>query len=659
MRTLPTDLLAAQRSASAEPLVDVVIENSMAGMRRLDFVQLDATANTIAKHDVCVAGDGSVTRVRSDGAGGILRQRNTTPGSGSGYAGAWTTVASGKGNQIACAAKGSRLAIVYVDAAGTGIKIVESVDNGATFGGENAVVTAAAAVVDLAVAYKSSSGDLAIAWATATTLNIIKRTSGAFGAASGSGLSFSSLNGVAMTFGFDYDLAVTGVEVTTLKPSLWTIVYGDGNDAPLNTWGTLNAQQQAESDASVTYKAPSIVATDAYRLDFVEADAFTGGNTRVYRTTMHPAMTFAAGPFTLRAPVPVNYGGAEGLAIAADAGGNGFVYETAPDAVFRAAQSQLLTTLTASVLAAQLDEAAERTSGYIDIDNTSGAYAGPPAPIAIGNLVGVSWGYRTASRPLSSRMADLWIASYEYRRGGGRSVLRLHVEGGWEILRRNRQRAQIVHTSDAYLTVLLRIFSRAGLQLTSTSVSTRAQTVAPKFTIAPDATGFDSVRRALAYLADRIRMRTIAGATITEPLASAASDYTFGTAHPLREVALRAEPPVVSEAQALGAGAFGEAIDFANASLSLGTRDEQRDLTSGTGATAAATAVAHLRQRALDTAAGIIVVPPNCGQELLDAVDFADGLISASVVKRRVTEIRWRFDRRRGVYEQTILLGSL
>ena len=659
MRTLPADLLAAQRSASAEPQIDVVVENSIGGMRRLDFALIDATANTIAKHDACVAGDGSVTRVRSDGAGGILRQRNTTPGSGSGYAASWATQASGKGNQIACAAKGARVAIAYVDAAGTGIKIVESSDNGGSFGAETAVVTAAAAVVDLAVAYKNSSGDLAIAWATATTLNIVKRTSGAFGAAAGSGATFSSVNGVAMTFGFDYDLAVTGVEVTTLKPSLWTIVYGDGNDAPANTWGTLNAQQQAESDASVTYKAPSIVSTDAYRIDFVEADAFSGGSTRVYRTTMHPAMTFAAGPFTLRAPVPVNYSGAEGLAIAADAGGTGYVYETAPDAVYRAPQSQMIATLTSSVLGMQIDEAADSTRGYIDIDNTSGAYAGPPAPIAIGNLIGVSWGYRTASGLLSSRVADLWIASYEYRRSGGRSVLRLHVEGGWEILRRSRQRVQIVHTADAYLTVLLRIFSRAGLQLTSASVSTRAQTVTPKFTIAPDATGLESVQRAIAFIADRIRMRIVAGATITEPLASAASDYTFGTVHPLREVSLLAEPPLVSESQALGAGVFGESIDFANAALGIGVREQQRDATSTTGAAAAATAVAHLRQRALDAGAGRIVVPPNCGQELLDVVDFTDPLIAASAIKRRVAAIAWRYDRARRVYEQAITLGSL
>jgi hypothetical protein len=164
-------------------------------------------------------------------------------------------------------------------------------------------------------------------------------------------------------------------------------------------------------------------------------------------------------------------------------------------------------------------------------------------------------------------MADTWIAAYEYRRTGGQSILRLYIEGGWEILRRSTQRTQIVHTADAYLTVLLRIFSRAGLQLTSSAVSSRALTVAPKFTIAPDATGFESVRHALAYLVDCIRMRTIAGATITEPLAAASSDYTFGTNHPLREVALFTKGPGVAEALAFGAGAFGEAIDFTNAAI--------------------------------------------------------------------------------------------
>ena len=116
--------------------------------------------------------------------------------------------------------------------------------------------TAAAAIADLAVAYKNSAGDLAIAWTTASTLNIIKRTAGTFGAASASGKTFDTTTYVAMTYGFDWDLVVTGTETVTLKPTLWTIVHGDGNDAPPATWGTLDPQQQAESDSLVTYKAP-------------------------------------------------------------------------------------------------------------------------------------------------------------------------------------------------------------------------------------------------------------------------------------------------------------------------------------------------------------------------------------------------------------------
>ncbi len=261
MRTLSSALLSAQKATSAEPYVDVVVENSLGGVRRLDFVQIDTTSHTIAKHDVAVASDGSVTRVRME-SGAVKQQRVTNPAAGPWNV--WNNLAASMGTVIACAGRGARIAVVYTDAAGTGIKLRESTDSGATYAVEVAVTTAVAAVNDLAIAYKNTSGDLAITWAAGTSIGIIKRTSGSFGSASTTSPGFSSLNGIAMTYGFDWDISVTGVEATTLKPSLWTIVYGDGNDAAANTWGTLFAQQQAESDAQITYKAPSLVYTDTY-----------------------------------------------------------------------------------------------------------------------------------------------------------------------------------------------------------------------------------------------------------------------------------------------------------------------------------------------------------------------------------------------------------
>ncbi|MBI2724600.1 MAG: hypothetical protein HYX50_06005 [Chloroflexi bacterium] len=657
MRPLSAELLAAQRSASAEPRVDVSVENSVAGARRYDFAQLDATANTIARHGAAVAADGSLTRVRSDGAGAVLRQRVVNPAVGPWST--WLTQATGKGAQVAVAAKGARVVIAYTDAAGTGIKLVESTDSGATFGAEVAVTTAAAALTGLAVACKNSSGDVGIAWTTAATLSLIKRTSGAFGAASASGISVSSLNGLALVYAADWDIALTGVEATSLRRTLWTIIFGDGGDVAANTWGALMVQQQAESDSSVSYAAPSIVYTDSYRITFVELDAFTGGATRTWRASLHPSTTFASGANAFRTPAPVAYTGAEGLALTADAGAAGYVYECAPDAVYRASRAQALLTLTDSVVAVRLYEGATATSGEIDLDNSAGAFAGPLPPIAIGNLVALAWGYRASAGYQSSRMADLWVAGVEYVREGGLSLLRLHLEGGWEVLRRNHQRTQVVHTgTETAAQVLQRILARAGLLLSGT-MSARAGALTPKFTVHPATSAFTATQQLLALLADRLRMTANAGVEMLEPLGGDATAYAWGQTHPVHQARLLIAPAAANQAQVFGAGAYGEAIDFPSAALALGAPEQQRDANAATAAAAAATAVATLRRRALEASAGRIAGPPNCGQQILDVIDFTDALVSPAAVRRRVAAIDWRYDRRRAVYEQTLTLGPV
>ena len=303
--------------------------------------------------------------------------------------------------------------------------------------------------------------------------------------------------------------------------------------------------------------------------------------------------------------MPVNYGGAEGLALAADAGGAGYVYESAPDAVYRAPQSQPLRRSPPTCSPIEIDERGDATRGYIDLDNSIGAYAGPPAPIAIGNLVAVSWGYRTASGLQSSRMADLWIAGVEHRRSGrcldAAAARRGRVGAAAPQPAADADRAQ---RADTYLAILLRASSRAPGCSSRRPASRRARRrVTPKFTVAPGTSGFDAVRQALALLADRIRMRPLAAAPITRAAGLRRERlHLRRPTHPLRAVrVLRAEPPSVSEAQAFGAGAFGEAIDFATRGARhrharAAARHHERDRR----AAAAATAVAHLRQRALD-----------------------------------------------------------
>src|SRR5262245_43241701 len=137
MRSILPALDAAQKSASREPYIGVAVENRWEAVRRWDFSPLNTTVNAAGKHDTAVAGDGSVTRVRIE-AGNVKSQRVTSPLVASNWD-AWVNTVAGVGTVVACAAKGTRVAIAYVDVAGTGVKIIESTDSGATFGGAFAV----------------------------------------------------------------------------------------------------------------------------------------------------------------------------------------------------------------------------------------------------------------------------------------------------------------------------------------------------------------------------------------------------------------------------------------------------------------------------------------------------------------------------------------
>jgi hypothetical protein len=654
MRTLHADLVTAQKGDTADPVVAVVASNLRGNIRALDFADLYSVASASLQHGAAVAADGSLTRAKNDGAGNILQQRLTTPLTGP-YV-TWNNIGAGKGAFVAVAARGAYVAIVYTDAANTGIKIRESTDSGATFAAEVAVVTAGAALTALAVAYKNTGGDHAIAWTTATTLNLIKRTSGAYGAASASGISVAALNGVALCYGFDYELAITGQEVTTLKRTLWTLIFGDGTNASVGTWTAIRVQQQAEADASVTYQAPFLAYIDTYHLRYVEADAFTGGATRVYKTTLHPSTSYTSGAYTHRAPVPVDYPGVYGLAICGDAGASGYAYESAADDLRAASKAPISTTLTNDVLALVVTEREHATSAYVDIDNSSGIYTPGVAPLAVGNLVTVAVGYRTSSGVRTSTLPDLIVRGYEHRRTGGESVLRLLLEGGWETLKRNRQRTQIVHTAETYAQIVTRAMSRAGINHTLSGASSRATTVTPKFTIHPDDAGFDAVHEALAFLVDRVRMTQNQTAVMREPLAGDASSYAYGVAHGITELRVTTLPAPVVEAHAFGAAAFGEAISFTAAAQFGGTKEQMRDTNSATGATAAATATARLRRRAMDLDGGHLITPPNCGTELYDVIDVTDPLLNLSGAKRRVSAIAWRYLPLRGVYEHRLEL---
>ena len=69
---------------------------------------------------------------------------------------------------------------------------------------------------------------------------------------------------------------------------------------------------------------------------FLEADTFSGGATRVYRSHITQGALWNDGAFIWRTPAPVNYTQNNGLALAV---GATYVYETAPDVIYEAARA--------------------------------------------------------------------------------------------------------------------------------------------------------------------------------------------------------------------------------------------------------------------------------------------------------------------------------
>jgi hypothetical protein len=669
MRSIGAPLTTAQAQPARAPYVTAVVQNNVEHVRRLDFTSLNSTVNAAGKHDICVAADGSVTRVRI--TGGIVKQQRLTLAQQDTPANwdTWNDLITGVSTQVACAAIGTRVIVVY-SKAGANVNFKESTDSGVNYGADTNAFGAAATPQDLAVAYKNSAGDLMIFAAETGTLEGIKRTAGVFGGGATHPTITHSLTGIAACFAFDYELIITGTEVTTVKPTVWTLIYGDGSGAALDVWTTPRIQVQGIA-ALTTFQSPSLEYLDTYRANFTEVAAYVGGTTRAYRMWLHPTNLYQLGDFTWRTPLPVNNAFANGIA---RAHGPTYAYESSLAPVNRADWTLVTKDIAPDLIGFELYEDTLDAHGWNDVRNTitpagGGNYAGPASPIVVGAQVKIAIGYYTSAGNVASPLQDFWITAIEHRRemrpGKGKVTLRLFVEGGLRRLRRSYQREQINHpgTVDDYRTVLSGILNRAGMVLSVTTASSRSDTVLPKFLILPAHSGHDAARTLLSFLADRMIAKSGGTVSLHEPLTSETSDFAADEAvHPVYARHLRIAPPPVSEAHAnaldaAGALILGHATDYATAEYGTAPLERQRDLSSDTAAEANATAVAHLRQRKLEEDAGDIVVGPICGLELLDMISFTDALIAAGVTLKRTMSITWRLDRTRGVYEQQIGLG--
>lgn len=148
-------------------------------------------------------------------------------------------------------------------------------------------------------------------------------------------------------------------------------------------------------------------------------------------------------------------------------------------------------------------------------------------------------------------------------------------------------------------------------------------------------------------------------AFLTEPLASDATDYSYGVDHRIIAARYADEPASANRVQVFGKDVFAERFDWAGVAALHDRLAQAVDTNLTTAAQVEARGDALLRHAAMASAGGEITAPVNCGLELFDVIEVTDPLAGLSAAKRRVLGLSLRYSANPGVYQQRVWLGGV
>jgi len=144
----------------------------------------------------------------------------------------------------------------------------------------------------------------------------------------------------------------------------------------------------------------------------------------------------------------------------------------------------------------------------------------------------------------------------------------------------------------------------------------------------------------------------------------------FGTAalfkllnHVILDGQYATETPRINRAYVIGRDIYGNpvygtAVDSTELGLVGERLDFQQELAVPTEAKAGDVASAILAKMRLSGKGGVILIPPNCGQELFDVVQVTDTQGNQSAVKFRVVGIRFEYNPKQARYQHKLILGA-
>jgi hypothetical protein len=108
-----------------------------------------------------------------------------------------------------------------------------------------------------------------------------------------------------------------------------------------------------------------------------------------------------------------------------------------------------------------------------------------------------------------------------------------------------------------------------------------------------------------------------------------------------------------------GNSVYGTAVDSAELDLVGERLDFQQELAIPTDSQAAIMASAVLSKMRLSKAAGIILIPPSCGQELWDLIEISDRISAQNIQKYRIIGIHLVYNSKSGEFYQRLRLAGL
>ncbi|MFO7773510.1 MAG: hypothetical protein R6V59_06205 [Dehalococcoidia bacterium] len=328
----------------------------------------------------------------------------------------------------------------------------------------------------------------------------------------------------------------------------------------------------------------------------------------------------------------------------------------------------------------QQTQATQRTQGtlVLTLDNSQGQYS----PLNLLNKLNKRYelvlqlGYKTTAGNETSEVGTYWVDAWQYSTNLNESLLSLYCLDGWGLMARWSARHQMRWNKDdvnprSVWQVLYQLLARVGIKLTNTPAKPQSSAINnfyPDFTVGPGTQGTQALKKLLSFVPDRLIFRGQEAFT-KNPLADESRCYSYDViasgawqSHPILTGEYREETHA-SRSRALGRDAsdnpiLEEALDWDLLQLAIDILEQEYDPNLQTATRAQERADAILCQMSLRAERGNLVVPTNCGQELLDVVDVTAARCGIDQENYRVQAIRTDYDRRRRTYDQRLTLGS-